>query len=82
LNDGTAVAISPAAIDPRQAHLIIGRAWGASEDPSVKLVNAVVGLPGATDLTPALLELLSNQNDRIESLEARLERLEATLSEK
>ncbi|MEQ8819675.1 MAG: hypothetical protein RLY93_05475 [Sumerlaeia bacterium] len=69
-NDGTAVAISPAAILPEQSHLVVGRAWGASSEPGRKLVNAVVGLPQSKDMTQPLWNLVRSQQqeDRLAGL--------------
>jgi hypothetical protein len=43
LNDGTAIAVTPAELRPNQFGRIIGRAWESSEDEAVKPVNVAVG---------------------------------------
>lgn len=47
LEDGTGVAISPLVMTADEYAKVVGRAWGESDVPSVKLVNVAVGLnPG------------------------------------
>jgi hypothetical protein len=43
LNDGTAMAVSPAQLRFDQIAGIIGRAWESSDDEEVKLINVAVG---------------------------------------
>jgi hypothetical protein len=78
-NDGTATAVPPAKLDPAQAHLIVGRAWEASDEPGEKLINTVVGLPQSASATAALVRENAALKARVESLEERLGRLEALL---
>jgi len=83
LQDGTAVAVDAAAIQPEQGRLIIGRAWEASNSAEVKMINTVIGLPETASTSAALakqVEELAQRNQQLEGanheLEARLERIE------
>jgi hypothetical protein len=71
LNDGTGIAVSPNTLKPEHYNQIVGRAWESSSELGVKLINTVVGLPNS-----ALSELLKSKKQQIESLQARLEKLE------
>lgn len=80
-NDGIGVAVSPENMTPEQYRMNVGRAWEASGEEGVKLINTAVGL-GASDA----YTYMHKQDQRIASLEqqlsskmARLERLAAQL---
>lgn len=71
-NDGTAVAIAPNDITPEQSSMIVGRAWQASGDASLKLVNTIVGLPEAHTTTAALARTVNEQVSSLQAENARL----------
>ena len=68
MNDGTASAGSPRDIAPQQGRLIVGRAWEASDDEGVKLINTVVGLPESASTTAALARTVTEQQEQIDEL--------------
>jgi|GEM_PF-6981974 len=78
LHDGTAIAIHPASIAPDQLTQVLGVAWETSDDAREKPVTAAVGI----DQADAASHALRAQSRRVDELEARLERLERTLSER
>lgn len=78
LHDGTAVAIHPASIEPDQLTQVLGIAWETSDDAREKPVTAAVGI----DQADAASHALRAQSQRVDELEARLERLERSLSER
>lgn len=65
LEDGTAVAVSPARLDIEHLGKVVGRAWSESENNVYSLINVVIGL----DHYEAKL-ILQRQRDRLE-LQAR-----------
>ncbi|MEZ4896439.1 MAG: hypothetical protein R2806_06375 [Saprospiraceae bacterium] len=69
--DGTAIAVSEAAIRLEQVGQIIGRAWSSGDKEGINVVNAVIGLS-----TPELGKLL---NGRMKTMEDKIDRLEALL---
>jgi len=91
-NDGTAIAVSPRDIAPEQGRLIVGRAWEASDEQGVKLINTVVGLPESASTTAALArtvraqqeqrnELRKEKDSEIRALAGRLAKLESLVKE-
>ena len=65
MNDGTAIAVSPKDIAPEQGHIIVGRAWAASDEQGVKLINTVVGLPESASTTAALARTVTMNTDAV-----------------
>ena len=89
LEDGTAIAVPVERISPEQGRLIVGRAWEASDEVGVKLITTVIGLPESASTSAALTQTVRSQHDEIvtlqdtvSGLEARIQRLEALLSNK
>ncbi|MBK8506233.1 MAG: hypothetical protein IPL46_30955 [Saprospiraceae bacterium] len=74
-HQGVGIAISSQNITP--AHQIVGQAWASSSDPGVKRVNTAVGL----DHSPALRQVITAQEKRIESLEAQMQALQKMIGE-
>jgi len=70
LNDGTAIAVSPEAIELDQLGLIIGQAWESNLSPELKQVRTLVGLVQPVAFSIAL-----------EGVEARLQAIEAALND-
>ena len=68
MNDGTAIAVSPRDIAPEQGRLIVGRAWEASDEEGVKLINTVVGLPESASTTAALARTVRDQQEQLNEL--------------
>ena len=79
MEDGTAVAIPFHQIDPANGHLIVGRAWEASDDPEVKLINTVVGLPESSSTTAALARTVQSQQAQMDDQQAQIADLSARL---
>jgi hypothetical protein len=77
LNDGTAVAVSPAELSPALANQIIGQALESSNHSDVTLINALVGV--SSDAFWAAR--LSSTETELAELEARLADLEAALQQ-
>lgn len=75
-NDGYAIAIAPQDIKLNNLKWVIGKAWTASEGNGKSLINVSVGLK-----SNELIEILENQEKRIQLMEARLRSME-NLSEK
>lgn len=75
-NDGYAIAIAPQDIKLNNLKWVIGKAWSASEGNGKSLINVSVGLK-----SNELIEILENQEKRIQLMEVRLRSME-NLSEK
>ncbi|UCE17163.1 MAG: hypothetical protein JSV84_09675 [Gemmatimonadota bacterium] len=69
-DDGTGIAVSPE--DLRLAHVsqVLGRAWSASTNDRMNLINVLIGTK-----TNELVEILEQQQEKIQQLESRLESL-------
>jgi len=78
--DGVATAVAAEALRPEQSHLIVGRAWEASEEEGIKLINAEVGLSNSVSMTAALYAEIRQQQETIESLQSQNVSLEKRLS--
>ncbi len=73
LNDGTGIAISPNKIQPKQYRLIVGVSWSeVLIDKGISLINMAIGL-NSNDVA----DLAVKQEEKIKSLEDRLNRLES-----
>ena len=79
LEDGTAVGVPFHRIDAEAGHLIVGRAWEASEEQGVKLIKTAVGLPESASTTAALARTVRAQQVQIDELTSRLEAIESSL---
>ncbi|MFG0306544.1 MAG: hypothetical protein ACF8Q5_10085 [Phycisphaerales bacterium JB040] len=77
LHDGTAIALSPDAITPEDLTGVLGIAWESSDDAGEKRITAAIGI----DQADAAAHALRAQAQRVNDLEARLERLERTLND-
>jgi hypothetical protein len=77
LNDGTAVAVSPANLSSALANQIVGQALESNASHGISLVNALVG--GPSDAFWAAR--LSSTETELAELEARLADLEAALQQ-
>lgn len=77
-NDGVGVAVSPGNLTSAHCARIVGRAWEASEEDGIKLINTVVGLNSSTQ---AVKELSLRKDRQITQLTARLEALERIVKE-
>jgi len=76
LHDGSAIAVAPDAIEADQLTRVIGIAWGESNEPGLKQVNAAIGV----DQSNANAHVIRAQRDRLDRLTERLERLEEAVS--
>lgn len=72
LDDGTGIAVPPAMMTPEEYAKAIGRAWGSSADPLVKLVNVAIGL-NASDVAKAVGKLQAD----VDALRAEVRALNA-----
>lgn len=66
--DGTAVAVSPDAIELEHLPKILGRAWSESQNNVYSLINVVIGVR-SNEMTG----ILAGYDQRMRSLEARLD---------
>jgi hypothetical protein len=74
-NDGTGFAVAVDAWKPGEAGLV-GRAWESSDEEACKLVLVAVGVAGTGD---AMARIISDQDGKIERLQAQLDALAARL---
>ena len=73
--DGTAIAISPNAIEIEHLPMILGRAWSASQNNILSMITVVIGVK--SNETARILE---KQDKRIKLLEAKLDSYSDLLS--
>lgn len=66
-NNGIGMAVFPNNMTPELYRMAVGRAWEASDEPGIKLVNTAVGLAASDAYT-----YMHQQDQRIASLEKRL----------
>ncbi|MBK9387615.1 MAG: hypothetical protein IPN34_22605 [Planctomycetes bacterium] len=84
LSDGTAIAVAPENLAARHLPFVIGRAWGASTDEELSLVNTAIGLEdfGAAKVLVAQEKLHAEQHAELrtdnEQLRTRVAELEST----
>ncbi len=81
--DGGGIVIKPQNFKVEDAHRVIGRAWEASGEASLKQVNTSIGL-GVGAFVEQLADVVAERDAsirRIDDLEARLGRLEAMLQD-
>lgn len=80
LDDGTGMAVSPEALTPDLALLVVGKAWESTMEEDVKPVNVAVGLHTAAQSLYALNVGMDREIKKLtqanEDLLARLEALE------
>jgi hypothetical protein len=77
-NDGIGIAVSPAELTPAQCGLVVGRAWEASAEEGVKLIDTSVGLQSSAS---ALQMALRDKDEQLARLTERLEALERLVKE-
>mgnify|MGYP005848457017 CR=1 FL=1 len=77
LDDGSGIAVAPAAITPEQFAQVVGQAWESASDPGLKSVTVAVGLVQRDPTIARLLEQVQSQEARLAAIEARLTQLEA-----
>lgn len=73
--DGTAIAISPDAIEIEHLPMILGRAWSASQNDIFSMITVVIGVK-----SNEMARILEKQDQRIKSLEAKLDSYSELLS--
>ena len=66
--DGTAVAVSPEAIELEHLPKILGRAWSESNNDIYSMINVVIGVR-----SNEMAGILADYDERMRSLEARLD---------
>jgi hypothetical protein len=71
---GYGVAVDLAHITPEQARYVVGRAWETKPQDGPKRVNAVIGVDNGY-----FLQLLQQQQQSVQSMDARLASIEARL---
>lgn len=64
--DGTAVAVSPSAVDAHVIDRIVGRSWDFSDDAEVKSINTLVGFPFEVQSIEIQLAEAKQQIDSLE----------------
>jgi hypothetical protein len=79
LEDGTAVAVPFHQMNAESGLQIVGRAWSASDDTGIKLINTAVGLPEAHSTSGAMARTIEYQRTRMSLLESRIEALESLI---
>ncbi|MFT5764598.1 MAG: hypothetical protein ACI8X3_002029, partial [Saprospiraceae bacterium] len=85
-NDGWGVAIKPTDLKLEQMHLIIGKAWTASTNDRINMINVAIGL-NRNDIANVMLtqqkeiEALKASLSKLEHFESRLEKLETIISQ-
>ncbi|MBL8896844.1 MAG: hypothetical protein JNM84_04420 [Planctomycetes bacterium] len=83
LSDGTAIAVAPENLAARHLPFVIGRAWSASTDEELSLVNTAIGLEdfGAAKVLVAQEKLQAEQHAELradnEQLRTRVAELES-----
>jgi hypothetical protein len=83
LDDGSAVALSPASLLPDQVDLVFATAWASNRRAGIKKVNAVVGVDALTvaeTAIRALHEKTETLESRMTALEDRMDRLDSSNS--
>jgi hypothetical protein len=68
LGDGVGTAVSPEALAPSDHPLVVGRAWQSSEEPGLKRIKIVVGLPTSVPGDDRLRSLVEQQQRTIDTL--------------
>ncbi|MGV6845712.1 MAG: hypothetical protein ACWA42_06255 [Lutibacter sp.] len=76
-NDGYAKAVSPDEITLKEVKSIIGKAWSASGNKQINLINVSVGL-NTTDW----LQFIKKQQKQIDILNKKMEKIEQLLTQK
>jgi hypothetical protein len=74
-NDGTGIAVAPEKIKLEDMDRIIGKAWSHSNNLLLSLINVAIGL-NRNDL----IQIAASQQNRINNLEARMDRMEELLN--
>ena len=73
-NDGFAIGIAPENISIKDIPKIAGKAWSATKNHVYDFVNVAVGLS-----TGEMATIMQKQVDRMDALEARLQKIEAAI---
>lgn len=73
LEDGTGIAVSPEMMTADEFSMVLGRAWGSSDDKFLKLINVVVGLNQGDISTFVRRQMSELQQTRSEVDELRTE---------
>ena len=73
-NDGFAIGIAPENISIKDIPKIAGKAWSATTNDIYDFVNVAVGLS-----TGEMATIMQKQVDRMDALEARLQKIEAAI---
>lgn len=73
--DGTGIAVSPEMMTVDEFARVVGRAWGSSDNESLKLVNVVVGLNSGE-----ITGIIKKQQQENQDLKAQLNELKAEIA--
>jgi hypothetical protein len=74
-NDGMGIAVNPNDLKIGQMKQVVGRAWEAGENPRMNIVNTSIGLK-----TTEWAEIMEKQENKLNSLEDRMSKMEALLT--
>jgi len=73
-NDGIGAAVSPDDLKPQHLRQILGKAWSESTNDRLSMINVLVSVRPSE-----LVQMLEQQQERVDMLESRVERLESLL---